>query len=416
MPAVTITDESQVPELLQPVCIGGDILGYSYARSFHRRWGVDPVILSAVDVQVTSSSRLCDYRVVPDLGEPGRLLEELLALGKGLKAAGKLGIVLGSADWHARILSEHAEELSEFYAVPYPDFPLLDRITDKGEFYRICEELSIPYPKTWTVLASEGDLPDDLPFPLVVKPANSAAYDLLEFPGKEKVYAVDDRRGLDEVMGSLARSGYSKEVVLQDFVPGGDSALRSLTVFTDRHGEARVVSGGRVVIQDHSPILIGNPCCIMGERVEQIISDAKRFLAHVGYHGVANFDIKFDERDGSYRFFEVNTRPGRNSWYVTLGGVEFTEPIVRDFVLHDPMEYREAFDPFLYTVVPRKVVADHVADDGLRARALEMFRKGKAGYPYGNPDDTLKHRVLARLLLFNQVRKFNIHLGKGTRV
>lgn len=415
MPQITITDEKQIPSRLQPVCVGGDILGYSYVRSFQRQWGIAPIILSPVDVQVTSSSRFCDYRIIPDLGEPGRLLEELLAVGRELQSQGKLGIVLGSADWHARIISEHAGELQEYFAVPYPDFALLDRITDKGEFYRICEELSIPYPRTWTLRATDA-LPDDLPFPLVIKPANSAAYDLLEFPGKEKVYTVEDPAALGEVMATLAQSGYTKEVVLQDFIPGGDSALRSLTVFADEKGEARVVSGGRVVIQDHSPILIGNPCCIMGERVEAIIEDAKRFLASVGYHGVANFDIKYDERDGSYRFFEVNTRPGRNTWYVTLGGVEFTEPIVRDFVLHDPMAYREAFSPFLYTVVPKEVIADHVADDDLREKALAMFKEGKAGYPYDNPKDTLKHRILARLLLMNQVRKFNLHLGKGGRV
>ena len=101
-------------------------------------------------------------------------------------------------------------------------------------------------------------------------------------------------------------------LVLQDFIPGGDDAIRTLTTFSDASGDMRVVAGGVVCLQDHDPTALGNPLCIMGEREEAIISCAKRFLSHVGYRGFANFDIKYDSRDGSFRFFEVNTRCGQH--------------------------------------------------------------------------------------------------------
>ena len=43
----------------------------------------------------------------------------------------------------------------------------------------------------------------------------------------------------------------------------------------------------------------------------RLSSTVRRFLKEVGYRGFANFDIKHDERDGSFRAFEVNTRRGR---------------------------------------------------------------------------------------------------------
>ena len=100
---------------------------------------------------------------------------------------------------------------------------------------------------------------------------------------------------------------------------------------------------------------------------------SERFCERVGYRGFANFDVKYDERDGVYKFFEVNVRPGANTWYMTLGGVNFVKLIVDDYVLGCELPYREAYRDALYTLVPARVVRDFVADDELRDRALALF-------------------------------------------
>lgn len=410
-----IRDEGDLAGHLQPVVCGADILGYAYVRSYHEAYGIRPIVLSAIDVKVTSSSKFCDYRIVPELNDEEGFVAAVSAIGAELAAAGKVGILHGSADWNTRVISAHKEELSQWYVVPYIDFSLLDDITQKERFYELCEELGIAYPKTWYVDCAEGAQDVDashLPYPLIAKPSNSAAYDLLSFAGKEKIYEIETPERLEQVVATVRGSGYAHRLILQDFVPGGDDAIRSLTTYSDASGDLRVVSGGRVALQDHSPLALGNPVCILGEKVERIVEDAARFLSRTGYHGYANFDVKYDSRDGSYRFFEVNTRPGKNTFYVSLGGVNFVRPIVEDWVLGREVAYVEAYEPFVYTVVPPKVVRMAVTDDALREQVLAMFSAGKAKNPHDYAPDSAAHKMWAQLAYRHQVSKYR-GVGRG---
>ncbi|MDY2777086.1 MAG: hypothetical protein SOU51_01720 [Collinsella sp.] len=402
--------EDQIQDRFVPIVLGGEIFAYSLARCMHEAFGIKTIVLSAVNVQVTSSSRFVDYRIVPEMGEGDEAIVDLLSrMGRKLKAAGKVALVIGSADWHARLLSSHKDELSEWFAIPYNDFDLLDEITQKERFYELCEELGIDYPKTWTFDCRDPEATIDaasFTYPLIAKPSNSARYDLMAFPGKEKVYEVHGPEELLRVFDLLRSAGYDRELVVQDFIPGEDDAIRSLTTFSDASGEVRVVSGGRVIVQDHSPHLIGNPLCILSERVERIVEDAKRFCKRTGYRGFANFDIKFDERDGGYKFFEVNTRPGRNTYYMALGGANIARLLVDEYILCREIPYREAFDPFLYTCVPAQVIRKTVLDKDLRDEVLARYAAGEARYPYNHAHDTLKHKLLARATFYNQIKKF----------
>ena len=365
-PNPRIASPADVARLLQPVVVGGDILAYSYVRELHRAFDIErTIVLATQDIKMLSTSRFTDYRLEPHIHKPEGLYEALERVAAEERAARPecALLVLGCDDCHARMLSAGKARLEAAgYAVPYIDFPLLDDITQKRRFYDLCDELGIPYPRTWYFSCGEdgpAELPTgDFPYPLIAKPSNSAQFqdaaDTIE--GWRKIYEIEGPEELAKVWRSIRNSKYAGELVLQDFIPGGDDAIRTLTTFSDAAGELRVVSGGVVCLQDHDPTALGNPLCIMGEREEAIIDCARRFLSHVSYRGFANFDIKYDERDGTFRFFEVNTRCGRNTYYLSLGGQNFAELIVREFVLGEKTPYREAYEPFLYCCVPRYVL------------------------------------------------------------
>lgn len=407
--AASINSLDDVKEKLVPVVLGGDILGYSYVREFHRVYGINSILLATADVKAASSSRFCDYRVVKGVDQEESLISYLMDLGDELAAKGKVGILVGSGDWYARIFSQNKAKLEHRFVVPYIDFDLLDQITQKERFYSICEELGIDYPKTWLFDCADRDATidaDQFDYPLIAKPSNSARYHYAEFPGKKKIFEVQTPDELRTIYHNLQESSYDRELIVQEFIPGEDDGLRSVTTFSDDEGNLRVSCMGQVVLQDHAPSAIGNPVVIRDARVESVVEQAARFLKHVDYHGFANFDVKYDPRDGSYRFFEVNTRPGRNTFYLSLAGVPFVSLFVEDYVLGHQIPVTVAGDPFLYACVPPTVVRRTVKDSALRDDVLARYRSGMAQFPLFYEADSLSHWFWAEVTYYHQIQKF----------
>ena len=406
---VRIGSEAEARLHLQPVVLGADIFGYTLVREFNRVYGLRSIVLATADVKFTSSSRFCDYRIVEGIDQEDVLVDYLLELGEELARTGRLGIVIGAGDWYARILSQHKPELERWLCVPYIDFGLLDLITQKEAFYQACEELGMDYPAPWYLPCDEPDPsfdPHAFPYPLIAKPSNSAKWHYAEFEGKKKVFEVEGPDELARIYEGACGSCYDAKLVIQDFIPGADAGLHSVTTYSDAEGNLVMSCMGQVVLQDHAPSAIGNPVLICDKRVEHVLEQAARFLKRFGYRGFANFDVKYDPRDGSYRFFEVNTRAGRNTFYVTLAGVDFVRLYVRDFAIGETLERHDATKPFCYSVVPRKVVERTVDDPELRERVLGMYDSGLAQSPLSYQPDTLAHRLWSEVNLRHQVQKF----------
>ena len=408
-----MTDDINIMKHLQPIVIGGDILAYSWVREMHRAFGITrTIVLATQDVKMLSSSKFTDYRLIDGLYEGETAYETLECIAREELARDpecRL-IVLGCDDVHARILSRGKKRLEAAgVIVPYIDFELLDEITQKRRFYELCEELDMPFPKTWYFDCGNG--PDKLPvedftYPLIAKPSNSAKFQAATIEAKRKIYEIETPEEFQHVWETIRISDYDAELVVQDFIPGDDNAIRTLTTFSDATGDVRIVSGGVVILQDHDPTALGNPLAILGEKEDVIIEGAKRFLKHIGYRGFANFDIKYDERDGTFRFFEVNTRAGRNTYYMSLGGVNFAQIVVEEFVLGRTVEYREAYRPFLYCCVPEYVLRRSVTNIDRLAEAIATCEFTDEPYPLHYHADSFQHNLWAAIMKVNQIRKF----------
>ena len=410
--------EADLPRVVAPVILGSDFCCYSYIRCFWEAYGVKSIVLASADIK-SVRSRFCDYRVIPGIDRPEVCLPELTRLGDELIAQGKIPFLVGCGDHYARLVSENKPAIEERWYTPYLDFGLLDDITQKERFYEICEEIGVPYPKT--VYLDCGDKTatvDDggFMYPVIAKPSNSAAWHYAEFEGQQKVYLIHSREQLEALYKQLQETSYDKLLIVQEFIPGDDTQIRILSTYLDATGDPVFMVGGRVMVEDHAPTAIGNPAVIVSERLDAVSDDALRFMRHVGYRGMANFDVKYDERDETYKFFEINTRPGRSSDFVRQAGINFAQVQVDDVLMGKKRDRIIDTRPFIYTTVPPYVVKRSIDDPAIRGQVLDGFHSGLTHYALDWAEDSLGQRFWSKVTYYHQIDKFRKYFwGSGAK-
>ncbi|MBR6708569.1 MAG: ATP-grasp domain-containing protein, partial [Clostridia bacterium] len=105
------------------------------------------------------------------------------------------------------------------------------------------------------------------------------------------------------------------------------------------------------------------------------------------YRGFSNFDIKYDERDGSLRVFEINLRQGRSNHYITSSGINIAELLIRDYFSGQPLTDVDCQAEHLWHLVPFGVIRRYVKDPALREKAESLRRAGKSTSALWCPED-----------------------------
>lgn len=362
------------------------------------------MIVAGTRLGPVDHSSIVDLRVVPDLKA------DLVGALRAIMAEhpGEVHILLGSVDRWVRELVANREELAPAI-IPYASKETIDRITNKAEFARICVELDIPHPRT-VVLRPAGEIPDDLPSPMVVKAAVSAEFDDVEFEGKNKVEFFDDRKELRNYFARVLRAGYNGEFVVQEFVLGGDDAMGAVNAFYGPDGAAHFFVFGQVLLEERTPGGLGNSVGqITGSTPDhRAVRDARRLLDHIGWVGFANIDLKIAE--GQYLFFELNPRVGRSGYAVTAAGFNAAEYYVRAFAdgQPGPLAPEVAERAHLFTVVPTRMLARYAPRWAGRIRELRSADAVTNPYYY-RPERNPRRWFYIAAAMVNQYRKFARH-------
>ncbi len=299
-----------------PVLIGADLNCYSVARAFHEEYGVKSNAFGRWAMGETMYSRIINFTAVPDIDNATTLKSVVTQFAQKNKQS--TCVVIGCTDDYASLLIEIKDDLPQNCIAPYISVNLRDKLVSKADFHNMCDEHDILYPKTKCVSGQMQEIElsqEELGFayPVIVKPSSSIRYWKFPFDNMKKVYLAQNESEVCDILKQVYASGYDDKMIIQDMIPGDDSFMRVLTAYCDKDSKVKMMCMGHVGLEEHTPKAIGNHAAIITEYNEQIMNSIKTFLEKISYTGYANFDIKYDTRDNTYRVFEINLRQGRSN-------------------------------------------------------------------------------------------------------
>ena len=169
---------------------------------------------------------------------------------------------------------------------------------------------------------------------------------------------------------------------------------------------------GNVVLEEHTPTAIGNNAATIVDCHEEVMMKIKDFLEGIGYEGMCDCDLKYDQRDGTFKMLEINIRQGRSHYRVTGGGDNIAKLITEDYVYHQRREgLKIVRDKFFWHAVPLGVVYKYVRDPELVREIRQLVREGKSCHSLYYPQDmSFRRRMYLKLRDINMYRKYRKYL------
>lgn len=237
--------------------------------------------------------------------DPGSWLEFMVRL------AGTLGgrpALIASADQFVTAIARHALDLEKHFLLS-PGAGLQGALATKESQYALAERHGMPLPHYRTVNAVEEvrAFAATARFPCVLKPLHFREWQA--FPeghllAHEKVAIA---RSAADLIGFWEQaSAVSRSAIVQEIVPGPDTAKRVYVACYDRRG----IRTGHAIFRALRCDPAGFGPATVSEPVEdpEAEATADEWLRAMGYSGPCEVEMKRDRRDSRVKLIEVNPR------------------------------------------------------------------------------------------------------------
>lgn len=391
-----------------PVLLASDINVYSMGRAFHEAYGIRSLMVARELSGAVLHTRILDFWQEPKLNETDTFLKTMDQIYEKHGGEKKL-ILIGCADHYVRLIAENKERLKDRFILPYTDLHIMDNIILKETFYGLCDQYGLDYAATFIHTPTTGyDYQLDFGFPVVLKASDSVKYHSHKFEGFHKVFFIHTREELDETLKKVYEAGYDDNMIIQDMIPGEDACIYDLHVYTGSDHKVKMMNFGNVVLEEHTPTAIGNNAATLVDYNQEVMKKIKNFLEGIGFEGLCDCDLKYDERDGKYKMLEINIRQGRSHYRVTGGGDNLAKLIVDDYVYKREIQgTKYVKEPFFWHAVPLGVVYKYVKDKKKVEEIKALVKAGKScNSLFYSKDMSLKRRIYLTLRNINMYRKY----------
>ena len=339
---------------------------------------------------------------------PDKFIEFVLEIGKNLDGS----ILFPASDPTLVAVSKNKERLSSSFELAFPDWPSINKIINKNIAYSIAERLEIPIPQT-VLLENEmsfNTVKDKFVFPCIVKPVQSHKYyDIF----KRKMAIV---QSLDELREKYYEcKEFDLDVTVQELIPG-DVSLS--THYNSLFYNGRVIqefAADKIRMTDNS---FGVPTVVKSRNnVDQIADYSKKLLNEIGFYGYSCIEFKFDQRDGHYKFLEVNGRYNRSSLLCLKAGINFPW-IEYNIRMNNKISVNTSYKKEIYWIDEFKDLQSNVKKILSRKLKISSFIKPYfcshtfAVFSFRDPLPFIKRMIDGTLLLMHLILKGVTKQGK----
>lgn len=400
------------------VIIGSDINAYYMARCYHEEYHKKAHLIAKEPMHFTDFSNILTIEYHENLWEKETFLEAINNFAdknKNIKI-----ILIPSNDFYVRLIIENKKELRKNLLFHDLDYNLLNNLLIKDNFYKNFANSELDFPNTYIYdCSSKKDIcKKDLKgfkYPIIIKPGDGVAYYKAKFAGQAKVYKVNDFNEIKETINKITQAGYNKNLIIQEFIPGGDDKLFDSIFYCDKNHKAQLASFAQIGLQEHTHTGIGN-CTVLVNGYCQYdgymkqIEKMKKFLENNNYCGFAEFDLKYDERDQKFKVFEINPRQARSSYYLSACGYNLVKYLVDDLINDETKKFEIIKTEYALSFVPMAVINKYVNNQNLKFKIKELKKQKKLVDPLNYKDDTnLKRKLWLLIRKFNYIKKYKIN-------
>ena len=390
--------------------VGTDANAYYMARCFHEAYNRKATLLGKTPMIYTKYTNILNVIYNDKIWTEDGFLEALEDFRK--QHPGKKILLISSNETYAEFISRNKDKIHEQFVHNYPNIDIINSLIMKETFYKTYENSVLDFPKTvYYDCNVKNEINDDFTYPVIIKPSNVIEYNHISFEGKNKIYKVDTKEQLIDVVNKIATNGYKDTLILQEFIPGDDSYLFDSVVYCGKDKKVKFISFAQIGLQEHSRTMVGNAAVLIngfnqyGDN-SKMIETIKTFMENIGYQGFAEFDMKYDYRDKKYKVLEINARQGRCSYYISPLGYNLVQTLVDDLIENKEMNFKVIDDEVLLSFVPKGVLKKYIKNETFKKKALSLWKKGVVNPVRYKKDTDFKRKLLLARRHFDYYKEY----------
>ena len=400
---------------IKVLIIGTDINAYYMSRCYHELTGKKADTMGNRSIPYT---KISNPIVIEKFNNKENFKKALINYGEKNKEYKIL--LIATSDLYVKMVMEEKSLLEKYYVFNYPSINIVNNLLVKENFYQTYKNMGLDMPKTHIYKCNQNDDINKIKeyfkeYPIIIKPSDGVEYHHLE-ETLDKVYKVKTEEELERTILKIEKAGYNSNLIIQEFIPGDDSALFDSIFYVGKNKKAQIATFAQIGLQERTPTGIGN-CTVLVNGYdehgykEELIYKLKEFLERIGYQGFCEFDMKYDSRDGKYKVLEINPRQSRSGYYVCATGHNLIKYLIDDLIYNKEKEFKIIKEKIVLSFVPKKIIKKYIENNNLKNEIKKIIKNKKIINPLKyKKDKNFKRALYLMYRDLNYIKKYKKYI------